>query len=87
MDQSTKVLIQIDFIAWVVQRFILLMKTRIYLTMCLGLIQLFKLPLALNFLFERNDEGYKEEGNVTNFASLCTALADTTFYIYVLYQS
>ena len=73
MDQLTKVLTQIDSIVWRVPLLVLLMETGIYLTVRLGLIQLFKLPLALKFLFEKNEEEYNAEGDVTNFATLCTA--------------
>jgi AGCS family alanine or glycine:cation symporter len=54
------------------------METGIYITVRLRLIQLFKLPLALKFSFEKNEEGYNAESDVTSFAELCTALAATT---------
>lgn len=60
------------------------METGIYLTVRLGLIQLFKLPLALKFLFEKNEEEYNAEGDVTSFAALCTALAATISCSYAL---
>lgn len=63
----------INSIVWVPTLLILLMGTRIYLTVHLGLLQLFKLPLAIKFLFEKNEEEYNAEGDVTSFASLCTA--------------
>lgn len=46
------------------------METGIYLTVRLGLFQLFKLPLALKFLFEKNEEEDNTKGNVTSFAAL-----------------
>ena len=84
MDQLTKVLTQIDSIVWEVPLLVLLMETGIYITVRLGLIQLFKLPLALKLRFEKNEEEYNVEGDVTSFAALCTALAATTSCSYAL---
>lgn len=77
MDQLTKVLNQIDSLVWGAPLLILLVGTGVYLTVRLGLLQLFKLPLALKFLFEKNEEEDNSEGDVTSFAALCTALAAT----------
>lgn len=77
MDQLTKVLNQIDSLVWGAPLLILLVGTGIYLTLRLGLLQLFKLPLALKFLFEKDEEEDNSEGDVTSFAALCTALAAT----------
>ncbi|KZL89898.1 alanine/glycine:cation symporter family protein [Clostridium magnum] len=77
MDQLTKVLNQIDSLVWGAPLLILLVGTGIYLTVRLGLLQLFKLPLALKYLFEKNESEDNSEGDVTSFAALCTALAAT----------
>lgn len=55
---------------------ILLVATGIMLTVRLGGIQIFKLPLALKYLFTK-DEDDKGKGDVSSFAALCTALAAT----------
>lgn len=54
----------------------LLVGTGIYLTIRLGLLQVVRLPLALRYVFGRDDE-HHEEGDVSSFAALCTALAAT----------
>ncbi|MDY4599149.1 MAG: sodium:alanine symporter family protein [Candidatus Faecousia sp.] len=52
----------------------LLVGTGIYLTVRLGLIQVFKLPTALRLLFSAKNNG---EGDVSSFKALCVALAAT----------
>lgn len=67
-----------DFI-WGPPLLILLVGTGGYLTLRLKLLQIFKLPLALKYVFgkdeEENDEG--AEGDVSSFGALCTALSAT----------
>lgn len=67
-----------DFI-WGPPLLILLVGTGVYLTLRLRLLQIFKLPLALKYVFgkdeEENDEG--AEGDVSSFGALCTALSAT----------
>ena len=67
-----------DFI-WGPALLILLVGTGVYLTLRLKLLQIFKLPLALKYVFgkdeEENDEG--AEGDVSSFGALCTALSAT----------
>lgn len=67
-----------DFI-WGSPLLILLVGTGVYLTLRLKLLQIFKLPLALKYVFgkdeEENDEG--AEGDVSSFGALCTALSAT----------
>ena len=74
-----KVLNSIDGIVWGPPLLILLVGTGIYFTFKLKLIQVFKLPLALKYLFVKDDEGGDEEakGDVSSFAALCTALSAT----------
>ncbi|GAA4877221.1 sodium:alanine symporter family protein [Ferrimonas pelagia] len=52
---------------------ILLVGTGIYFTVQLGFMQFMKLPLALKLMFRKDDE----QGDVSRFAALCTALAAT----------
>ncbi|HCL02860.1 MAG TPA: sodium:alanine symporter family protein [Lachnoclostridium phytofermentans] len=77
MDQFTKVLNQIDSFVWGAPLLILLVGTGVYLTVRLGLLQVFKLPLALIYLFSKEEGEAKAEGDVSSFAALCTALAAT----------
>ena len=74
-----KILTIINNIVWGPPLLILLVGTGVYFTFKLKLLQIFKLPLAFKYLFlkdeEKSDENVK--GDVSNFASLCTALSAT----------
>ncbi|GIM27417.1 transporter [Clostridium polyendosporum] len=76
MEQIINVLNKIDSIVWGPALLILLVGTGIYLTVRLGLLQVFKLPLAIKLLFAKDDDD-NGDGDVTSFAALCTALAAT----------
>lgn len=67
-----------DFI-WGPPLLILLVGTGVYLTLRLKLLQIFKLPLALKYVFGKDDEENDEdaEGDVSSFGALCTALSAT----------
>ena len=52
---------------------ILLVGTGIYLTLCLGLLKILRLPKAFQLIFIKD----KRRGDVSSFAALCTALAAT----------
>ncbi|MFA9398244.1 MAG: alanine/glycine:cation symporter family protein [Clostridiaceae bacterium] len=65
----------IDSIVWGVPLLVLLVGTGIYLTVRLGVLQVIKLPLALKYLFKKDDN--EAQGDVSSFAALCTALAAT----------
>lgn len=67
-----------DFI-WGPPLLILLVGTGIYLTIRLKLLQIFKLPLALKYVFGKDEEKDNEEanGDVSSFQALCTALSAT----------
>ena len=52
---------------------ILLVGTGIYLTLCLGLLKILRLPKAFQLIFIKD----KGRGDVSSFAALCTALAAT----------
>jgi alanine or glycine:cation symporter, AGCS family len=71
------VLNQINSFVWGPPLLILLMGTGVYLTVRLGILQVFKLPLALKYLFTKDENDDSGEGDVTSFAALCTALAAT----------
>ncbi|WBW99673.1 alanine/glycine:cation symporter family protein [Oceanirhabdus sp. W0125-5] len=67
-----------DFV-WGPPLLILLVGTGLYLTLRLGVLQIIKLPLALKYLFSK-EEGLEDDdakGDVSSFAALCTALAAT----------
>lgn len=76
MQNITQVLEKIDSWVWGPPLLILLVGTGIYLTIRLGLLQVFKLPLALKYVFTKDEEG-EATGDVSSFAALCTALAAT----------
>lgn len=71
-----EILNKIDNLVWGAPLLVLLMGTGIYLTVKLGLLQVTKLPLALKYLF-RKDKDNSNEGDVSSFAALCTALSAT----------
>lgn len=56
---------------------ILLVGTGIYLTFKLRLLQIFRLPMALKFVFGRDEEEQDAsvQGDVSNYGALCTALS------------
>lgn len=66
----------INNFVWGPPLLILLVGTGFYLTVRLGLLQIFKLPLALKYLFVKDSDD-TGEGDVSSFAALCTALAAT----------
>jgi AGCS family alanine or glycine:cation symporter len=70
-----ELLLRIDSLVWGPPLLILLVGTGFYLTLRLGLLQIFKLPLAIKYLFSKDEQAAK--GDVSSFAVLCTALAAT----------
>lgn len=74
-----EVLKNIDGIVWGPPLLILLVGTGIYFTFKLNFIQMFKLPLAIRYLFLNDDDKSDNEakGEVSSFAALCTALSAT----------
>ena len=64
---------ELDALVWGPPLLILLVGTGIYLTLRLGLLQILRLPKAFQLIFTK-DKGH---GDVSSFASLCTALAAT----------
>jgi AGCS family alanine or glycine:cation symporter len=76
MSNVSEMFSKIDSIVWGPPLLILLVGTGIYLTIRLGLLQIFKLPIALKYVFGKDDE-LEEEGDVSSFGALCTALSAT----------
>ncbi|KKD61651.1 sodium:alanine symporter [Grimontia sp. AD028] len=66
----------IDNLVWGPPLLLLLVGTGIYFTFRLGAIQFSKLPLALSYVFKK-EEGVTGKGDVSSFAALCTALSAT----------
>lgn len=75
MENLVVVLKKVSGLVWGPPLLILLVGTGLYLTLALRGIQIFKLPLALKYLFTKDNSD--AEGDVSSFASLCTALAAT----------
>ncbi len=64
----------VDAFVWGPPLMVLLMGTGILLTVRLGLLQVVKLPKALQLIFSARNKG---DGDVSSFQALCTALAAT----------
>ncbi|MFV0422251.1 alanine/glycine:cation symporter family protein [Oleidesulfovibrio sp.] len=76
MTDITTLLQSINSFVWGPPLLALLVGTGIYLTVRLGLLQIMRLPLALKLVFS-GDKGTRNEGDVSPFAALCTALSAT----------
>ena len=72
-------LLSVDHFIWGPPLLILLVGTGIYLTYRLRFIQIRALPLALSFVFrgKKHQSSTPQEGDVSGFAALCTALSAT----------
>lgn len=68
------ILNEIDSFVWGAPLLLLLVGTGLLLTVRLGLIQIFRLPLALKLIFKSSNNG---QGDVNSFHALCLALAAT----------
>ncbi len=66
----------IDSFVWGPPLLILLVGTGVYFTFRLGLLQFRHLPTALKMVFSR-DKSSDQQGDVSSFAALCTALSAT----------
>nr|MBQ8253168.1 alanine:cation symporter family protein [Lachnospiraceae bacterium] len=75
LDSINKVLVAIDDFVWGIPLIVLILVTGIILTVRLRGIQITKLPLAVKYMFANDKEG--NEGEVSSFAALCTALSAT----------
>lgn len=74
MEVLTSILSKIDSFLWGLPLIVLLIGTGIFLTVRLGFLQVFRLPLALKLIFKAENKG---KGDVSSFKSLCVALAST----------
>ena len=74
-----EILQSISDLIWGPPLLILLVGTGVYLTIRLKLLQVLKLPLALKYVFGKDEEASddKAEGDVSSFGALCTALSAT----------
>lgn len=78
LNQIQSILRTIDSIIWGPPLLILLVGTGIYLTWRLKLLQIFKLPLALKYIFSKDEDNDEDaKGDVTSYGALCTALSAT----------
>lgn len=70
---------KVSDLIWGPPLLVLLVGTGLYLTIRLKLLQIFKLPLALKYVFGKDEEAEDEsaEGDVSSFGALCTALSAT----------
>ena len=75
LDSINKVLVAIDDFVWGIPLIVLILVTGIILTVRLRGIQITKLPLAVKYMFANDKEG--DQGEVSSFAALCTALSAT----------
>jgi alanine or glycine:cation symporter, AGCS family len=68
----------VDTIIWGPPLLILLVGTGIYLTWKLKLLQIFRLPLAIKYIFSKEEDSDENAvGDVSSYAALCTALSAT----------
>ena len=78
LNQIQSILSAVDSIIWGPPLLILLVGTGIYLTLKLKLLQVFKLPLALKYIFATDEEDDSDvKGDVTSYGALCIALSAT----------
>lgn len=78
LNQIQSILSTIYSIIWGPPLLILLVGTGIYLTWRLKLLQIFKLPLALKYIFSKDEDNDEDaKGDVTSYGALCTALSAT----------
>lgn len=79
MDNFNQIAQAINKFVWGPPLLILLVGTGVFLTFKLGFIQIFRLPLALKYLFSEDPEAkdMKAEGDISSFAAVCTALSAT----------
>ncbi len=75
MEMFTSLLSQIDNVVRGLPLILFLLGIGIYFTCRLGFLQLRKLPLAFKLLFKKDDSG--DEGDISSFQALCTALSST----------
>ena len=69
-------LVNVDNFVWGVPLMVLIMAGGLLLTVRLGLLQIRKLPLALKWMIQNEEEA---EGEISSFAALCTIVSDNGF--------
>ena len=74
MENLIPILNDIDSFMWGPPLITLLVGTGIFLTIRLGLIQIFRLPMALRLIFTAQNHG---AGDISSFKALCVALSAT----------
>ena len=74
MEQFEKILSDIDGVIWGPVLLVLILGVGIWLTIRTKLIQVFRLPKALKYVFKNEEDG---AGEVSSFGALCTALSAT----------
>lgn len=67
----------IDELIWGPPLLVLLVGTGVFLTWSLGLIQVFRLPLALSYVLKSRRNEPRAQGDISSFAALSTALSAT----------
>lgn len=79
MESLNQLAQSINSLVWGLPLLILLVGTGIFLSLKLGFLQIVRLPLALKYLFFKDPEAKnsKAEGDISSFASVCTALSAT----------
>ena len=77
LETITNILNLVNDLVWGPPLLILLVGTGIYFTVKLRFLQITKLPLAFKYLFSKDEDEVKGEGDISSFAALCTALSAT----------
>lgn len=77
METFNNIVNMVDGWVWGIPLIVIILATGIYLTIRTGLIQVLRLPKALKFIVKKEDLGDGKYGDVSSFASLCTALSAT----------
>ncbi len=77
METFNSIITTIDGWVWGIPLIVVILATGIYLTIRTGLIQVRQLPRALKFIVKKEDTGGEQSGDISSFASLCTALSAT----------
>ena len=73
----TKILEGINSFVWGIPALVLILSVGLYLTLRTGFVQLRLFPRSIFLFFSRLRGGKQEQGTVTSFQALCTALAAT----------
>lgn len=75
LDAITEFLVTVDDFVWGIPLIVLIMATGIFLTIRLRFLQIHKLPRAVKHMLANETSG--EDGEVSSFGALCTALSAT----------